>query len=655
MISNYRNEVDGLRAIAVISVIIYHGFLTLPNGNYFFKGGFLGVDIFFVISGFVITRILLYEFKNSKHIDLKNFFIRRAKRIYPTLLVTSLFFAVIFMFKPIPGLATQFVEQVISSILFVSNIFFFKQGNLYGDIDSLLLPMLHTWSLSVEGQFYLIAPFILIFILKFFQKYLISTFFVFIFISLFLNIFNLLLPIQYNNIISSANFYFLPTRSWEFLSGGLIALHDNRNKKINISLKMQNIIQIFAIFLIFISFLTLQNNNLNYISSLLVVIPTCLLILFSSKKLIVNRILSHEILIFIGKISFSLYMFHFLIFSLHRLYSFSNTLSFSISELLILSIITFCISLINYFFIEIKIRKKTFSVKTFFIFSFSIILSILTVLILITNDKKIYSNKFFYEKYYSNYTVNWKNYSNEIKDFVMLNKNKLESNNHNNNNNKKILIVGDSHSEDLFVVLSHAYLNNKKIIFDNICCNTDLMNLRNNLITDEKFDFLLKNTKYKNADIILFAFNWLDVPLTSFEKLLKKIEKNKQIIIVSKRNNFNIYKNKFTKIDFILYDYHVNKNKKSPLDLSNYQKVEYKSQVIKNYNINLSLKKLANKYKFKYLKTEDYECNIKKNFCYYLTDNLSKIYFDSHHYTISGARFFGEIIKNTNWFNKSFN
>ena len=164
-ITSYRPEIDGLRAIAIISIVLYHAKIVLNNTDWF-EGGFVGVDIFFVISGYLITRIIMNEIMMHGSFNFLNFYERRVRRILPML------FFVIFVSIPFawhtlfPADFLNYSESIMASIFFVSNFFFYFNGMEYGATNSLLLPLLHTWSLSIEEQFYLIAPITLLIIYK---------------------------------------------------------------------------------------------------------------------------------------------------------------------------------------------------------------------------------------------------------------------------------------------------------------------------------------------------------------------------------------------------------------------------------------------------------------------------------------------------------
>ena len=162
----YRPEIDGLRAIAVGVVILYHAKITIL-GHKPFQGGFIGVDIFFVISGYLITSIILKELVITGSFSFKHFYERRIRRILPVLLfvmLASLPFAWMYL---VPSSFIDFSKSILYSLGFSSNFYFHYSGQQYGAESGLLKPFLHTWSLSVEWQFYIIYPLVLVAMRKF--------------------------------------------------------------------------------------------------------------------------------------------------------------------------------------------------------------------------------------------------------------------------------------------------------------------------------------------------------------------------------------------------------------------------------------------------------------------------------------------------------
>ena len=164
----YRPEIDGLRAIAVGAVIIYHAQITIL-GHQIFKGGFIGVDIFFVISGYLITSIILKELVTTGSFSFKYFYQRRLRRILPILLFVILSSLPIAWMYLLPNSLVDFSKSALYSLGFSSNFYFHFSGLEYA-VDKLKNPLLHTWSLSVEEQYYIIFPVILLITFKYFKN-----------------------------------------------------------------------------------------------------------------------------------------------------------------------------------------------------------------------------------------------------------------------------------------------------------------------------------------------------------------------------------------------------------------------------------------------------------------------------------------------------
>ena len=218
----YRPEIDGLRALAIVLVVFYHAQILIYDRNYFL-GGFIGVDVFFVLSGYLISRVIFSEIDLTDNFSLKNFYIRRARRILPML------FVVIIVSSPLafailePKHLKEFSQSALSAIFSISNIYFYFSTTEYGAVDSLLKPLLNTWSLGVEEQFYLVFPITLL-LLKTKVRIISSLVFVFA-ISLGLSIY-------YSTENKDLAFYILPTRAWELLAGVFACLFERQKNNI---------------------------------------------------------------------------------------------------------------------------------------------------------------------------------------------------------------------------------------------------------------------------------------------------------------------------------------------------------------------------------------------------------------------------------------
>ena len=229
----YRPEIDGLRAIAVGAVILYHAQITIL-GHQPFKGGFIGVDIFFVISGYLITSIILKELVTTGSFSFKHFYERRIRRILPALLfvmLVSLPFAWMYL---LPSSFVDFSKSILYSLGFSSNFYFHYSGQQYGAESGLLKPFLHTWSLSVEEQFYILFPIVLLITFKYFRKYLIHILILGFVISLGLA--------DWGSRNHPHLILFFHTRGWELLAGSILAYfeitigHRSKNKILNLIL-----------------------------------------------------------------------------------------------------------------------------------------------------------------------------------------------------------------------------------------------------------------------------------------------------------------------------------------------------------------------------------------------------------------------------------
>ncbi len=369
---NYRPEIDGLRAIAVGAVILYHAQISILG--YSFAGGFIGVDIFFVISGYLITSIILKELITTGSFSFKNFYQRRVRRILPALLfvmLASLPFAWMFF---LTSSFVDFSKSILYSLGFSSNFYFHYSGQEYGAYSGLLKPFLHTWSLSVEEQFYILFPLVFIVIFRYFRKYLIHTLILGFIISLGLADWG-------SRNYTSVTFYFPHTRMWELLAGSILAYfeislgHRSEQKTLNLILPSLGLI------LIGYSILSLNDGMFHpSFYTLPSVIGVCLIIWFSNKDELITRLLSTKLFVGIGLISYSLYLWHYPVFAFSRVTKFAE---YDIFKKLLLGVIILILSIISYYFIERPARNINNKFRVI------ISLIIISLVILITFNSNI--------------------------------------------------------------------------------------------------------------------------------------------------------------------------------------------------------------------------------------------------------------------------
>lgn len=356
----YRPEIDGLRAIAVISVIIYH-----LNENWL-SGGFLGVDIFFVISGFLITGIIITEIQQNSF-SLKQFYTRRIKRIYPAFIIVmalvSFIASVIFIYNDFNKLR----KTIELAIAFLSNFYLgLTQG--YFDLSANENPVLHIWSLAVEEQYYLIFPLILILAYKKFRE--IKVLFIITLILFFILLATSFIPANfYKEVLHQPNIYYLSNlRFPELLVGSLLAIYHN----LSASKQASNVIAILSTLLLF-SCLFLMNNDIAFIPGVTLILPcifTALIIHTTSQNNIVKLCLSNKAIVFIGKISYSLYLYHWIFIAFA--YYITGEKQINNQSIAIVIVLTIIFSVLSYYLIEQPIRKSKLNFKQSFLYIYFI-------------------------------------------------------------------------------------------------------------------------------------------------------------------------------------------------------------------------------------------------------------------------------------------
>jgi peptidoglycan/LPS O-acetylase OafA/YrhL len=350
---NYRKDIDGLRAIAVLSVLLNHAGIGL------FSGGFIGVDVFFVISGYLITTIIVREIQ-SNEFSLIRFYERRIRRILPALFVLVAFTTIVCAIMYDAEKFMDFGKSVMATALFVSNINFWKESG-YFDAPSQLKPLLHTWSLAVEEQFYIFFP-LFMFVLYRYAKKLSS----FILVGTAVLSFGLAIYNTYND--QSAAFYLAHLRAWELFVGSMLAVNIIPT---GFGKKYTNIIGIVGLAMIAISiFQYTESTKFPGLSALVPVLGAAL-VLFSGMegKSLAGRFLSLPPLVFIGKISYSLYLWHWPLIIFIKYYMIRQMTSV---ELGIAIVATLIISALSWRFVETPFRSKSFmSTRQIYVFGAS--------------------------------------------------------------------------------------------------------------------------------------------------------------------------------------------------------------------------------------------------------------------------------------------
>ncbi|WAC48576.1 acyltransferase family protein [Asticcacaulis sp. SL142] len=349
----YRPEIDGLRALAILPVIFGHAGFSL------FSGGFVGVDVFFVISGYLITRILADEIAEGRFSLLK-FYERRVRRIAPALILVMVVSIPFAWFTMLPEEFRDFGQSLIAVNLFLSNVFFLGESG-YFEGAAEYKPFLHTWSLAVEEQFYLLFPLVLFAIWRFARRYLMAILGVAALISL--------IWAEYNwRHDPNATFYLLPSRAWELLAGALLALGMQnqggergypplvaRGLQLMMRPDVRQVLSLAGLAMIITPILVIEH----FIPwpGLLTLIPVSgamLVIGFARDGTWAYRILTQPFFVGIGLISYSAYLWHQPVFVFARLLSPDGV---STKGYIVLTVLSLGLAYLTWRYIEQPFRK----------------------------------------------------------------------------------------------------------------------------------------------------------------------------------------------------------------------------------------------------------------------------------------------------------
>lgn len=340
----YRAEIDGLRAIAVLPVILYHA------GFESFSGGFVGVDVFFVISGYLITSIIVDDLKEGKF-SLIYFYERRVRRILPALFFVMLVSFPFAWYLLGPQEMKDFAQSLGSAAIFSSNFLFWDEGG-YFDTAAELKPLLHTWSLAIEEQFYIVFPLLLIVLAKLFKKSICPR------VAILTILFFCSLGIAHYGSAKwpFATFYLLPARGWELLLGTFIAIYSQHFSLEQIPVKFRNFASIVGIALVLYSIYTFDKQT--PFPSLYALVPTfgtALIIVCATDGTIVNQILRTRALVVMGLISYSAYLWHHPILVFAR-----DKFVVELHDLVLLGLCaaTFPLAYLSWKFIETPFRNR---------------------------------------------------------------------------------------------------------------------------------------------------------------------------------------------------------------------------------------------------------------------------------------------------------
>ncbi|MEE4207987.1 MAG: acyltransferase family protein [Parvularcula sp.] len=641
MALKYRAEIDGLRAVAVLAVIIYH--MRLPFGEeYLLRGGFLGVDVFFVLSGFLITSIIKAEITQTGEFEWGNFYLRRARRILPPLLL------VIFASLPVaylillPTEMHRFAESLWSALGFYSNFFWYFELGDYGSQDGLLQPFLHTWSLAIEEQFYIVFPIVLVLVFRWFPQRILA-------VLVFLMLAGLLLA-QMTTFWKPDLSFFAPTsRAWELLAGAALAFYPSvqpRTDRVGQSLRYLPTIGMAAI-LLSLFLVPLDSSFHVGLATVPAIAGTAVIIAFANASDYTTRILSTAPMVFVGKLSYSLYLWHFPIFAFARL---NNVGEPSVAGWSVCIALTFALSYLGYILIEKPLR---FSVRNT-AFLKMIGTACLLVIILpfglrtIDMDRAPRANalaKAYGGNDYDNERLQMESWSvlarlARDEDISSWNAHEPSMNERSRlwfsrGAAQRVLLIGNSHSKDMFNAL---YLNREKfagVEFARFALAGAL--------ESEQLSALYASPNYQAADTIALAPKW-GRNLDEYGRLIEKMKRDgKSVVIIDNTAEFG----PFGRVP--LYDGLVRSSRK-PIKPSAANRAGWENLDEEVGELNAELRRLAVTHDAAFYSRFELVCVHSSRNCSILGPAGEKTMFDYGHWTLDGARLFGARAANEGWF-----
>ncbi len=621
---DYRKEIDGLRAIAVIPIILFHANLA-P-----FHGGYIGIDVFFVISGYLVTHSIINEIEN-KNFSMSSFHEKRARRILPVLIlvcITSIIMSIIFMY---PFQILDFANSVFFTSTLTSNFYFWKNtGGYFSGSFVEQMPLLHTWSIAAQEQFYIFFPIFFLILWRFGYK-------IFLTLILFIFLVSFLLS-EFASINNPRpNFFLIVTRVWEILLGSMCAIYLLKIKTKNN--EGSDIFSTFGLFIIIVPiFIYNKNTPFPSIYALLPTLGTLLIIIFCKHTTMLGKFLSFKPLVFIGVLSYGAYLWHHPLLSFAKIYT-DNSLNNFIS--IAICLISFFLAYFSWKFIEVPFRKKEVISKKFFLF-FIFISFIIIILYFISAKKLNGFDKLWTKEDRKIVTIHPLNSANYVRE---------KFNNHKDqdfpkNEKKNILIIGDSQAQDFVNLIYESGYHSKFNISTrhiiprcgNLFVDMEIIYKLNkyndkNCSGEKYYDASLKDL-IKKASYIFLVSSWEYDEAKYISLSIKNIKEisDAKVFVVSRKFFPN---HKWSTKDLIDIEYNLRPNLKLEANKEHMKIHKYMKSNIKNIN---------------FINLHDLICE--NNKCPVFDKNLNLLSYDGSHFTKDGAKFVTNIILNNAVFSR---
>ena len=645
----YRPEVDGLRAVAVVPVILFHaGFDKLG-------GGFVGVDIFFVISGYLITKLIYPEIRDGTF-SLVDFYERRARRILPALILVCLACLPFAWAWLLPRDLQEFSESLAAVSVFASNVYFWLRSDYFA-APAATMPLLHTWSLGVEEQFYLLFPLSLLALRRARSRTVFGS-------ILLVSILSLAMAVYAGPSYPAANFYLAPTRAWELGVGALLAISDGRWTIRRPALR--ELIGLAAAASIVYSILAFDERAPHPgITMLLPVIGAAALIATATPQTIVGRLLSSRPFVSLGLISYSAYLWHQPLFAFAR-YQTLGELSASLA--LFLSACTLVLAYFSWRFVEQPFRRRDVtSRRQVFSLAASGTLLMMVLGAIGTATEGFKSRFDSVATLFPAYETDNEKLEDEsrrpLRSVAGDDDYRVEGNSADQNlwfstagGRTKILIVGNSHSKDLFNVLA---LNPQfSADFEFARYGTQVA-----CLDADGDDAFYRSSNYRSADIVIVSTRWrrsghcggTRSDFEGLENLAAVTRRDGKLLAVSSQSLDFPQRGYYTLADVEVFAAAKaakaadGVDRQAVVDSINQRHFELRNAARRATRTNARLRALADEHGLIYLDKEQYLCDQARRRCLGITADFRKTFYDYGHYTIDGAREFGRRAYSVNW------
>ena len=624
-----------------------------------FGGGFVGVDVFFVISGYLITSIILGELDQGRFSILR-FYERRARRILPALFFVLAACLPAAWLLLMPRDLNNFGQSLVAVSLFVSNILFYAESG-YFDTASELKPLLHTWTLAVEEQYYIFFPPFLALLWAWRKQW------VFAILSLML-LGSIALAEALLRVDAMAAFFLLPTRGWELLIGSLCALYLSRGSVAGRSVAAQGLSLVGLAMIVLAVFVYTKQTPFPGIYALLPTVGTALIILFAGDGTLVRRVLSWRAMVGVGLISYSAYLWHQPLFAFLR---HSQLTEPSLTAYLALSALTLVMAWLSWKYVEAPFREKgRFSRGSIFAFSLAGLAGFTAV-----------GWSFWHFEGFPQRSVTQR-FAVQILDYRYDNQDLRDESwgplrarsgdsayGRDNNDSDRtawfdpqdkrpnLLVVGNSHSKDIYNILANSrYADEAEIAR----FGTDIAPAAQTL-----FD----TPNYVAADIIVIASRYQDGDVEALPSLIERmLGDGKRIALVRSTFEFPQYREEtLTEADLMIIEAaraggnaDGRKDRRDGADLAS----EINQRHFELYSRNADdddgrLQGQAGPMRTRFpaliiLDRMDYACDRAARICPAVDERLNKFYFDYGHNTLEGAAFFGQRVSEVGWLDPLF-